>query len=389
MQRYIALLILFLCLGLNAYSRPVQLSAKAEISVLTCGPGEDLYATFGHSAIRVQDHNLGIDIVYNYGTFDFNTPNFYTKFARGQLLYSLSRERFENFLYTYQLENRWVKEQILDLDTREKNTLFQFLENNYKPENRKYKYDFLFNNCSTKIPFVITSVFGNKIGFTEDHLKETSTFRDLIQENLHRNSWSSFGIDLALGADIDRKAAVKEHMFLPIYVLKQFDHTQIDNKPLVKRERTVLDPSNGDNSTYFTTSPLFWLLILFFFVATITYIDYRNLTRSRWLDVFLFLITGVIGIFIIFLWFFTDHTATANNANLLWAVPSHLGLIHILGSKKPLPDWIHKYSLVSLLFMGLLFIFWLTGIQTFSPVLLPLLFALILRTAYLWRFTKA
>jgi len=389
MQRNLGLLILFLCLGIQAYSRPVQLSAKAEISVITCGPGDDLYATFGHSAIRVKDPNLGIDIVYNYGTFDFNTPNFYSKFAKGQLLYSLSRERFENFLYTYQLESRWVKEQILDLDTREKNALFQFLENNYKPENRKYKYDFLFDNCSTKIPFVITSVFDNKIGFTEDHLEETSSFRDLIQENLNRNSWSSLGIDLALGADIDRKATVQEHMFLPIYVLKQFNHTEIDNKPLVKRERKVLDPSNGDNRRYFTTSPLFWLLLLFFFVATITYIDYRNLTRSRWLDVFLFLITGVIGIFIIFLWFFTDHTATANNGNLLWAVPSHIGLVYMLGRKKTLPDWFHKYTLFSLVFMGLLFILWLTGIQVFSPVLLPLLLALLLRMAYLWRFTKA
>ncbi|MDH3698049.1 MAG: DUF4105 domain-containing protein [Flavobacteriaceae bacterium] len=389
MHRYIGLLLLSLCLGLQAYSRPVQLSAKAEISVLTCGPGDDLYATFGHSAIRVQDPNLGIDIVYNYGSFDFNTPNFYSKFAKGQLLYSLSRERFENFLYTYQLENRWVKEQILDLDTREKNALFQFLENNYKPENRKYKYDFLFDNCSTKIPYVISSVFGSKIGFTEDHLDETSTFRDLIQENLYRNSWSSLGIDLALGADIDRNAAVKEHMFLPNYVFKQFEHTEIDSKPLVKREREVLDASNGDNRKYFTTSPLFWLLLLFFFVATITFIDFRNLTRSRWLDVFLFLISGVIGLFIIFLWFFTDHTATANNANLLWALPTHLGLIYILGSKKTLPDWFHKYALVSLILMATLFLFWVFGIQKFSPVLLPLLFALLLRMAYLWRFTKA
>lgn len=388
MQRYIGLLILFLCLGLQAYSRPVQLSAKAEISVLTCGPGDDLYATFGHSAIRVQDPNLGIDIVYNYGTFDFNTPNFYSKFAKGQLLYSLSRERFENFLYTYQLENRWVKEQILDLDTREKNTLFQFLENNYKPENRKYKYDFLFENCSTKIPFVITSVFGNKISATEDHIEETSTFRDLIQENLYRNSWSSLGIDLALGAVIDRTATVQEHMFLPIYVLKQFEHTEIDGKPLVKREREILNSDNGDKRTYFTTSPLFWLLLLFFFVATITYIDYRNLTRSRWLDVFLFLIAGVIGLLIIFLWFFTDHTATANNANLLWAVPSHLGLIYILSRKRSLPDWFHKYTLVSLVLLALLFIFWVSGIQKFSPALLPLLLALLLRMFYLWRFTK-
>ena len=151
-------------------SQQIQLTDQAQISVLTCGTGDQLYSSFGHSAFRVQDPNHGIDIVYNYGTFDFDTPNFYLKFAGGKLLYSLSRQHFANFLYTYQLENRWVKEQLLDLKTDDKNKLFGFLEENYKPENRYYQYDFIYENCSTKIPEVLRGVLGNSLVFRDNHL---------------------------------------------------------------------------------------------------------------------------------------------------------------------------------------------------------------------------
>jgi hypothetical protein len=115
------------------------LSEIAQISVITCGPGRDLYASFGHSAFRVQDSAQGIDYVYNYGTFDFNAPNFYYNFAIGRPIFILSASKFSDFLYSYQLENRWVKEQILALTSFEKNDLFRFLENNRKLENRSYK----------------------------------------------------------------------------------------------------------------------------------------------------------------------------------------------------------------------------------------------------------
>ncbi len=197
------------------HSQESFLSEKAVISVLTCGPGADLYSSFGHTSFRIQDSEKGIDWIYNYGTFDFNTPNFYSKFARGKLLYSLSKQRLENFLYTYELENRWVKEQLLNLSSKEKNELFSFLEINYLPENRKYKYDFLYDNCSTKIPTILKEILGDELQFKTYQDSSSYTFRDLIQQNLIRNSWSSFGIDLALGAVIDKKAAP------PIYVLAQ------------------------------------------------------------------------------------------------------------------------------------------------------------------------
>ena len=387
MQQKSALFLGLLLIGMMGFARPVQLSAKAEISILTCGPGADLYTRFGHSAFRVQDPTLNIDVVYNYGTFDFNAPNFYTNFARGRLLYRLSRERFEDFLYIYQYENRWVKEQILDLDTREKNELFRFLENNYKPENRSYQYDFLFDNCSTKMAYVLGQVFGEKMNFDESHMPEPKTFRQLIRENLDTNSWSSLGIDIALGAKIDRKASVFDHMFLPEYVLRQMDHTRIDNKPIVKRQRDILDLNNEGNGILFTISPLFWFLLLLGFVGTITYIDFRNHTRSKWLDLFLFGFTGLAGCLLVFLWFFTDHNTTVNNANVLWAFPLNLVLGYFALRKQAFPKWFHRAIVALIVLLILIPIFWIFGIQRFAPVLIVLLLALLIRYLFLWWYT--
>ena len=388
MQRKTALFLGLCLVGMTSFARPAQLSARAEISILTCGPGNDLYTRFGHSAFRVQDPNMGIDLVYNYGTFDFNAPNFYVNFAKGKLLYRLSRERFEEFLYTYQYENRWVKEQILDLDTREKNELFRFLENNYKPENRSYQYDFLHDNCSTKMAYVLQQVFGNQLDFDEDHMPEPKSFRQLIRENLKVNSWSSLGIDIALGAVIDRKASVFEHMFLPEYVLRQMDHTRIDNKPIVKRKRDILDLKNEAYGTLFTISPLFWFLFLLGFVITITLIDFRNTTRSRWLDLFLFGFSGLAGCLLVFLWFFTDHTATINNANILWAFPLNLLLCYYVIRKKPFPPWFHRAILILIILISLIPILWIAGIQHFAPVLVVILLSLLIRYGYLWWYTR-
>ncbi len=381
LKQSIFFLFLFFVLPLRPQAEP--LSDKAVISVITCGPGTELYSSFGHSAFRVQDREKSIDWIFNYGTFNFNTPNFYGKFARGKLLYSLSKQRFENFLYAYELENRWVKEQILDISPRERNEIFAFLEDNHKPQNRDYKYDFLLENCSTKIPEVLQEVLGNEIIFTNYLQDSHKTFRDLIQENLTWNSWSSFGIDLALGAVIDREADFKQYMFLPNYVFSQLEHTQVDEKPLVSRVRTILDYNLQDRGNYFTSSPLFWLGLLFLFTSTITYIDLRNKVRSRVLDVIIFLLTGLAGCLIFFLWFFTDHTATALNLNVLWAFPFNLFMVYFLVKYKNLPPWATPYLTVLLILLGVTGLIWIFGIQIFSPVVGVLLLTLGLRFGFL------
>ncbi|MEK6154878.1 DUF4105 domain-containing protein [Flavobacteriaceae bacterium 3-367] len=372
------LFLLALANALAGFSQP-QLSDKAQISVLSCGAGSDLYTTFGHSAFRVQDADLGIDVVYNYGTFNFDPPGFYVDFARGKLIYRLSRQRLDNFLFDYEMENRWVKEQLLDLTTTEKNALFQFLENNYSPENREYQYDFFYDNCASKIRDVLQEVLGNRLVFDESYLENPYTFRELIHQNLSTNSWSAFGIDLALGCVIDKKASASEHLFLPNYVLLQLGHASLDQRPLVLRQRTVLDKAPLKNGDYFLSGPLFWFILLLLFVIVISYIDYRNNVRSRWLDFFLFFLTGIIGILICFLWFLTDHTATVGNFNILWAFPGNLVLAFYFAKHKPFPSWIPKYFLVLPALLVLTLFIWVIKFQVFSVLIIPLLLTLGLR----------
>ncbi len=382
------LFIVFLFIVVCGTAQELRLSPAAQISVLTCGPGEELYSTFGHSAIRVQDPTLGIDQVYNYGTFDFNTPNFYLKFTRGKLLYALSTQSFPRFLYSYQLENRWVKEQLLDLSIAQKQELFRFLRTNNLPENRFYKYDFFFDNCSSRIRDGFNDIFKEDLQFNEDHLKEQYTFRELIHQNLITNSWSSFGIDLALGAVIDRKATQSEHMFLPFYVLQQLENSTLSGKPLVMRERTILESQKISSGVYFLASPLFWFLLFLLFVLTITFIDFKNGLRNRFLDLFLFSITGIAGFIILLLWFATDHSATASNFNVLWLFPTNLVVAYFMMRKKQAPAWMDKYLLFCLIGLGITLIFWIFRIQVFSPLIIPLLVLLGVRYTFLYRWYK-
>ena len=388
MQLKIRFLLVLIGFSFMTFSQEIELSPKAQISIITCGPGQELYSTFGHSAFRLQDPELGIDVVYNYGTFNFNTPNFYMKFAQGKLLYSLSRQKFEDFLWTYEMENRWVQEQLLNLDAKETKALFEFLENNFKPENRDYKYDFFYDNCSSKIRDVLNTVFRDRISYFDGHLIQRYTFRQLIHQSLVTNSWSAFGIDLALGSVIDKKATPNEHMFLPIYVMDQMANTDLDQEPIVKRERSIMEFESLDPYTYFLLTPLFWVLALMVFVLVITYIDFKNNSRSRWLDFFLSFSTGITGLLIIFLWFFTDHTATASNLNILWSFPLNIIACFYLVKTKPLPKWMQKYFvLITVLLLATLLV-WITRIQLFSPLIVPILVLLATRYFFLLHWFK-
>lgn len=375
-------------MGKNAFSQVPQLTDASQISVLTCASGDELYASFGHTAFRVQDSVLGIDVVYNYGTFDFNRPNFYLNFVKGKLIYSLSRRSFERFLFQYELEKRWVKEQILDLTLAEKNKLFVFFENNYLPENRDYLYDPLLNNCSSITGDILKQQFGDAIVFDGSHLEKQYTFRELVRQNLNTNSWSSFGIDVAFGSVVDRKATVREHMFLPLYAMEQIRNTSKDGKPLLLREREILDYGEHKKANFFPISPLFWFILLLAFTCIITYLDHKHGSRSRWLDFSFFLITGLIGTFLVFLWVATDHTSTPNNFNVLWAIPFNLLVAVFFAFQKQSPPWLPKYLWAVLGLMGLLILLWLFKVQSFSPVLIPLLLALVIRYLYLLKFIK-
>ena len=161
--------ILYLTLWISLPSSAITLSPQAEISILTCAPGTELYSLFGHTAIRVSDPYQKIDAVFNYGTFDFRTPHFYLKYAKGLLLYQLSVTSYENFISSYILDDRSVWSQTLQLDSLTKQQLFDNLLKNQLPENRTYLYNFLFDNCSTRVRDMISESIKSPI---EWHIRE-------------------------------------------------------------------------------------------------------------------------------------------------------------------------------------------------------------------------
>ena len=312
----------------------VQLSPASKISVLTCGPGEELYSSFGHSALRVQDSSQGIDIVYNYGVFDTRGENFYFRFSQGRMDYLLVRNRFFDFLEEYKIDNRLVNEQILDLDQRQRNQLFRFLENNARPENRVYQYDFFHNNCATKIWDVLKTALGDDLTFEKDYATTTYTFRQLIRHYLKTNSWGQFGIDLALGSVIDRQATPQEHMFLPDYISEQIKDAKLGAKPLSFNSNSLIMAVQKEQKSSFLATPLFWILLFLAITILMTYRDYKRGKRSRWFDFLLFSIVGLHGLLIFYLWFLTDHVWTVKNFNILWVFPLNLVVAFFLLKKK-------------------------------------------------------
>lgn len=385
MKKKLLFLLLFLIVEITI-AQQNNLSEQAEISVLTIGPGTSLNDAFGHSGFRVKDPVKGIDLVFNYGVYDFETPNFYTKFAQGKLNYLIGLNYYEDFYESYISQNRTIKAQVLNLSASEKQKLFDYLLNNLKPENKAYLYDFFYDNCATKIKDVTNIAVNNAIIFNTPKDYKDQTFRTLIQNNLNKNSWGSFGIDIALGAVIDRKARTIDHMFLPENIYKFFEVASIkNNKPLVKESNLLYKKIEVPTPSNFLTSPLFVFGILGGFILFITYNDFKKQKQSVWLDVTLFSITGGIGVLILLLWFATDHKGTHQNYNLLWAFVLNIFMIGQLLKKKT-SAWFLKYLKLLVILLCLLTLHWMMGVQVFAIGLIPLLIALFVRYVFLIKY---
>lgn len=380
------LLLLSFFIAISTFAQQVQLSPEANISVLTVGPGESLNDAFGHNAFRIKDNNRGIDVVYGYGEYDFDTPNFYLKFAQGKLNYLISKHSFSDFYRFYSFYNRTIQEQVLNLSSDEKQRLYDYLVNNYKPENRKYLYDFFYDNCATRIRDVIENNTESKVKFATPKISHPKTFRQLIHEHVGLNTWGSFGIDLALGSVIDKQATPYEEMFLPKYIHQYFGSAKINgSENLVTSASTIYQKRDQETTNSVVFSPLMVMGISAILILYVTYRDFKNQRRSKWLDIGLFGITGVVGIAMLLLWVATDHTATAQNYNLLWAVPLNLLVIGQV-VKTQVKNWFKRYLKFLIIMLCLLVLHWIIGIQVYAIGLIPLLLALLARYIYLHNF---
>ena len=314
--------------------------SSTAFSIITCSPGPDLYSLFGHSAIRYRDTLQGrpVDWVYNYGTFIFD-EDFYWKFCTGKLDYMLSKSSFENFLQEYDATGRGVVEQPLKLTAGDEFQLLALLEENYRPENRFYRYDFFYDNCSTRIRDILQTALGGQLNYSYRG-PGGITYRQAIQQYLDYMPWADFGIDLALGLPCDKEMGVGGDMFLPDSLFKEMDFALNAGIELVEGEREIL-PQHFHLTSRGWLSPIN-LFSLFLVLQVVLGLRWLKLGKP-WIfpDRMLFFLSGLIGIFVVFLWFFTDHTATVWNFNLLWANP--LNVIFAFGSGRK--SWQMAYLL--------------------------------------------
>ena len=387
MKKKYFIYILFILFAKQNYGQ-LQLSVYSEISIVTAGPGTELYEAFGHSALRIKDPVLQLDLIYNYGMFDFNAPNFYSNFTKGKLIYKLGRYRFDYFLRSYNKDKRWVKEQVLNLTRDERQAFFVYLERNAAPNNASYFYDPYFNNCATKLRDITEEVLKDKVNWNDKNIETDLSFRQLMNREIPWNTWGSFGINLALGSKLDRKADFNEYMYLPDYVYSIFKNStrQLENKTvdLVKKETTILEFKELEQSSSFL-NPLLIFSLLAVIGLFLTFKDYKNNSRTIVLDFSLLFITGVLGTLIIFLWFFTDHSTTPNNFNALWAFAPNVIMAFLL-IKKRKKDWFSKYFKLLVVLLCIIPIIWIAGIQLLPLSILPLLILFIVRYLYLSKF---
>lgn len=383
MQLKTYLLTLTCALFLFQANAQLQLSKESEVSILTIGPGFVLNDAFGHSAIRIKDPLQNIDLIFDYGRYDFQAKGFYLNFAKGKLDYEIGWTYSEDFISNYKLQQRRVTAQIINLTLKEKQNLFEGLQTNIQPQNKSYSYDFFYNNCATKIKDVLVDTSNKNISFLTPENFEQLSFRELIRSHVPQNSWGGLGIDAVLGSVIDRLASVEEHLFLPKYLDEILKHSKFDPEAtkLVLRSE-VLNQTQKSKPSTFWWSPLVILGLVSITIIGMTYYDWTSKSRNKFLDALLFFTTGSIGILILFLWFATDHTATAYNYNFLWAFGFNLLMLPTVLKPKPKKRFV-GYLKFLILLLTLILLHSLTGVQAFNYTIIPLWIALLIRYGFL------
>ena len=364
---------------LSFWAKAQILSEQAQISILTCEQGNEIYSLFGHSAIRVLDEERNIDEVYNYGTFDGFEDNFELKFAKGQLDYSLSKQTLEGFLYEYQYYNRSVWEQILNIPQNKKQEIYNFLLENNLPENRKYRYDFFYDNCATRLRDILENILGDELSFGKHQWHNQFTFRQIIDKDLIKTPYTHFGIDLVLGQRIDVKASSYDLMFHPIYLQEVLEKSQRNGQPLVSKTNIIHQAT--EKAEFKEDKTLIYIMWCIFIIGALLTM-FRVDGLGKLLDTLISYILALLGVFLIIMWFGTDHPATKYNWNILWANPLLLYLPFAIKQK-------HKNY-----FRAMLAIYFLTTVGAFilpqelAPASIPLILYLALRHFYYFRNLK-
>lgn len=386
--------LLFLLLSVTVVTQAI---AKHEpdsirLSLLTCAPGEEIYSLFGHTAIRYEEPEKGVDIVFNYGLFSFNTPNFILRFALGETDYELGATSYQRFAAEYEYFGRSVWEQELNLTPAEKKHLINLLEDNLRQENRIYRYNFFYDNCATRPRDKIEEgIQGQLIYSPLCKAEEPKTFRDIIHQYTAGHPWAQFGIDFCIGVDADNPITDRQMMFAPFYLKNAFEEAKINRdstvRPLVSNNRKIIDCeqwpeqiSEPESDIWDIMTPLRCSLLLLILVSGATIYGIRK-RKSLWgLDTLLFSAAGIAGCIITFLALFSQHPAVSTNYLLFVFHPLELFCLPfvIFKERKGQKSWYHLANAVVLTLFIVLFP---VIPQRIDFAVLPLALCLLIRSA--------
>lgn len=313
-----ALLITLISVSFKTFAQ-TPLSNQAGISLLTCGPGDELYSVFGHTAIRVYDPATNFDVVYNFGTFDFDTPNFYGKFVKGDLQYFVSASSYEDFVYTYEYYNRDVFEQHLNLTAQQKQNIATELNTRLTSDKKFYTYKFIHHNCTTIVADIINQYIPNKISLK--NADNGMTYREIIHSRLPKHFFEDLGISLIFGAPTD---VTSEKLFLPNELMQGVSNTVTANGPLAKNTITAYKATPEEKTLSFNS----WWVLTAVCVVLLTLSGNIVFQRSY------LAITGLLGVFFCCVGSYSLHSEIMYNYNALLLNPLFLVLLYFILSRK-------------------------------------------------------
>lgn len=315
---YIVLTLLFLLISKMAIAQPKKTIDDIQISLLTCSPGQEIWAQFGHTALRYHNLTTGEDVAINYGIFSSSQPYFIPRFILGLTDYSMGIMPMSYFLEQYRYENRGVIEQVLNLTTKDKEVIRAALEQNMKPENIVYRYNYFYDNCTTRARDMIIDHLSSKVDMPP--AKPNLTYRMMLHKWNKQYEWSQFGEDLLLGVNADKPTNKSEQQFLPDNLREDFSKAIYRGQPLVQQTNILLHPVNGEVKAEFIFSPFIGAILFSILLLPITLISFRK-KRFFWLcDCFLMLTAGVLGL-IYFIMIFSQHPCVSLNLIILFFNP--------------------------------------------------------------------
>jgi len=359
------------------YSQP---SHDTIFYLLTCAPGTETYSIYGHSALRIAIPEKNTDTVYNWGVFDFNTPNFVWKFAKGRLDYMLMAESLNGFLQSYFYEQRLVYSQKINLEPVETRKLILLINENLKPENIKYRYDFFYDDCSTRIRDLLEKSIGEKLKYPPAVSGKIPTFREMVGKYQKPYPWYKFGVDLLMGSTSDKRAVFRDRMFLPVDMKDGLSEAVILRSgrmiPLLQNPEVLLDFSDPVVKHNFLVSPpvVFTLLIMMILILTA---KVQSIKANRFIDIIIYVVFSILALFMIFFNFFTDHQQMRWNLNIIWLNPVILVCLIILILNKTGTLWFRIVFLISAGFIAIHFIL----PQEFNLAFLLLTIVLLIRSS--------